>query len=123
MYPINLWLLKRFCDRYGLDYQEIDDTLSYYENKEHLQSLVWGERIRAFGPIETDRSGLRTWEHKEAEWESQMAQYVAEHLLEEYIAYRDAGWTISTEVGEPNPYPTHYPPFSLEQFIIQRNVM
>ena len=114
MYPLELWLLKRLCDRYGLDYQEIDDTLTYYENKEHLQSLVWGARLRVYGPLETDRSGFLQWENKEAEWTAQMAQYLAEHLLEEYIAYRDAGWTVSEEVGEPLRY---FPRFSLEEFI------
>ena len=114
MYPLELWLLKRLCDRYGLDYQELDSTLTYYENKEHLQSLVWGDRLRAFGPLETDQSGLTTWRQNEDKWESQMEWYVAHHILEEYIAYRDAGWTVSEEVGEPLRY---YPRFSLGEFI------
>ena len=34
------WLLERFCRQYGIDTQEIDDTLTYHENMRHLRELV-----------------------------------------------------------------------------------
>ena len=34
--------LRTFCDRHGLDYQEIDDKLTYWENKDNLQQLSMG---------------------------------------------------------------------------------
>ena len=120
MYPLELWLLKRFCDRYGLDYQEIDNTLTYYENKEHLQKLRLEAHLPpkgAFGPLGLDLSGVSTWELAEDKWEAQMEWYLEHHLLEEYIAYRDAGWTVSEEVGEP--YYPRYPRFSLATHIQQ----
>ena len=119
MYPINLWLLKRFCDRYGLDYQEIDDKLSYWENKAHLRMLRLQAQLprKDYGALKTDIGGLTKWEDQEEAWAAQMAEYIAEHLLEEYIAYRDAGWTVSEEVGEP--YYPRYPRFSLATHIQQ----
>ena len=118
MYPLELWLLKRFCDRYGIDYQEIDDTLTYWENKEHLQKLRLEAHLPpkgAFGPLGLDLSGVSTWEQAEDKWEAQMEWYLEHHLLEEYIAYRDAGWTVSEEVGEP--YYPRPPRFSLATHI------
>lgn len=31
--------LRKLCDKHGIDYQEIDDTLTYWENKDHLQQF------------------------------------------------------------------------------------
>ena len=109
MYPLELWLLKRFCDKYGIDYQEIDGTLTYWENKRHLESLV----IPSYGSLAADRSG---WDGSLVAWESQMEWYLTHHFLEYYIACIDAGWTISEEMGEPLP---HYPRFSLATYIQQ----
>lgn len=33
-------LLQRFCEEHGLDYQLIDDTLTYDENKKQLMAMV-----------------------------------------------------------------------------------
>ena len=109
MYPLELWLLKRFCDKYEIDYQEIDDTLTYWENKEHLQSLV----IPAYGRLTADVTG---WGRSLEAWESQMEWYLKTHFLEYYVACIDAGWTISEEMAEAIP---HYPRFSLETYIQQ----
>ena len=109
MYPLELWLLKKFCDKYGIDYQEIDNTLTYWENKEHLESLV----IPSYGSLTADMSG---WDASIATWESQMEWYLRTHFVMYYIACIDAGWTISEEVGET---PLHYPRFSLETYIRQ----
>ena len=107
MYPLSLWLLKRFCDKYEIDYQEIDNTLTYWENKEHLQSLV----IPSYGSMIADTGG---WENSLAKWESQMEWYLKTHFLEYYITCIEAGWTISEEIGKP---PSHYPRFSLVTYI------
>lgn len=39
------WHLRRFCDKHGLDYQLIDNEISYYENKKSLQELVFDKQI------------------------------------------------------------------------------
>jgi len=92
-------MLKKFCDKYEIDYQEIDNTLTYWENKEHLESLA----IPAdYGSLTPDVSG---WEASLAAWEAQMEWYLDHHFLEYYIACRDAGWTVSKEVGEVSSEP------------------
>ena len=91
------WLLKRFCDKHGLDFQEIDSTLTYYENKQHLCSLV-------MGPLFPDVN-LRVWR-------SQMERYQREHILEYYVSATLDGETKSDEVGKP-----YYPRFSLAMYI------
>lgn len=40
MIPLQIWHLKRLCRKYGLDYQYIDDEISYAENKAFLEALV-----------------------------------------------------------------------------------
>jgi hypothetical protein len=42
MYPIELKHLSRLCEKFELDPFEIDHSLTYYENKKHLLSLVSG---------------------------------------------------------------------------------
>jgi len=98
MLPLELWLLKKFCDKYEIDYQEIDNTLTYWENKEHLESLV----IPSYDSLKADVSG---WDDSLAAWESQMEWYLDHHFLEYYIACRDAGWTVSEDVGEVSSEP------------------
>jgi hypothetical protein len=34
------WRLKLYCKTHGLDYQEIDDEVSYDANKQHLEQFV-----------------------------------------------------------------------------------
>ena len=114
MYPLELWLLKKFCDKYSIDYQEIDKTLTYWENKKHLQSLVID--IPTYEPLAMDPGGLIAWKDRLAAWESQMEWYLKTHFLAYYVACIDSGWTISEEIGET---PLHYPRFSLETYIQQ----
>lgn len=38
--PLQLWYLRNFCDQHNIDYQEIDDSLTYSENMEHLNELA-----------------------------------------------------------------------------------
>ena len=102
MNALELWHLKRLCDEYGLDYQEIDDTLTYWENKRHLLSI----KIDRMGPLSPE---LRTWESMEE-------QYMKEHMLSYYVMCLLDGATVSEEMGE---IPPHYPRFSLETYIQQ----
>ena len=109
-------MLKKFCDKYEIDYQEIDNSLTYWENKEHLQSIVWGP-IPSYGPLIADQyEAKRVWKRRQESWEAQMEWYLKTHFLWYYISCIEAGWTISEETGET---PLHYPRFSLETYIQQ----
>jgi len=77
-------MLKRYCDKYGVDYYEIDNTLTFWENKKHLRKLV---RMMERSPD--------AWEL--ARWESLQEQYMKEHILEYYIMCQIAGETKSLE--------------------------
>jgi len=102
---LELATLKRYCDKYGLDYYEIDDTLTYWENKKHLRSLV---RM-----IERSLDAFEL-----ARWESLQEQYMKEHFLQFYLLCQMAGETKSAKVGQPeNPNPNS---FSLETYIQSR---
>ena len=102
MIALELYHLKRFCDKYELDYQEIDDTLTYWENKDHLKSLVFlnvEDQLKEWGPfLEESRS--------QEEW------YMKEHILSYYIICSRYGETKSEEVGPPMK-----PRFSLAAYI------
>jgi len=110
-------LLKKFCDKYELDYQEIDDTLDYYENMAHLKSLVIQNYRRTYDTLHADRSGLTEWEQRLADWKAQMEQYLDEHFLEYYISCIEAGWTKSDEVGEEYVREPPPAPFSLLEYL------
>jgi len=81
---LELWHLKRFCDEHGLDYAEIDGTLTYWENKEHLKSLIID-----------DEPDLNRWR---AEME-RYTDYRREHFLQYYIDATRRGETRSKDVG------------------------
>ncbi len=68
--------LRRFCEKHNLDPQEIDPSLTYWENKRHLKSLVYGGA-------------------SEAEWDSRLEQFKDEHPLSDYI--------LATLEGETQP--------------------
>jgi len=80
--------LKRLCDKYGIDYYEIDSTLTYHENKEHIQSLI---RMisRSLDTFEIERM---------AELQK---QYMKEHFVSYYLACQMTGETTSTDTGSP----------------------
>jgi len=82
MNPLQLWRLRRFCEKHGLDYQLIDNSLTYDENLKYLSSLVPGR-------------------NHSKEWESQLEWYQKEHFLTFYISCILDGETKSKEVGEP----------------------
>ena len=107
MNALELRHLKRFCDKYGLDYQLIDDTLTYAENKGYLKTL-------RLPPDLFDSEALDEWADFLKEARSREEQIRREHILEVYIMAAHAGETESSEVGEP-----YYPRFSLETYIRQ----
>ena len=81
--------LKRYCDKYGLDYQEIDNKINYWENKEHLRELV--------------KMLTRTLDVFEMERMAEMQnQYMKEHFISYYLACQMAGETKSTKIGQPS---------------------
>ena len=85
-------MLKRFCDEHGLDPQEIDDTLTYWENKEHLKSLT---------PHCSDASDYS--KEDMLRWKAEEERYRAEHFLHYYIMATRAGETKSKDVGAVAP--------------------
>ena len=95
--------LKRYCDKYGLDYQEVDNKITYWENKKHLRELV-KMLTRTLDVFELERM---------AELQK---QYMKEHFISYYLACQMNGETKSTEVGQL----PESPEFSLKAFIEQR---
>lgn len=85
---LELHLLKRLCDKHGLDYQEIDNNITYWENKAHLLDFIW------------KRSGPLVAEYGRAE-KSAEERYMKEHALSHYILCGMDGETNSDEVGGP----------------------
>ena len=106
---LELWHLKRFCDKHGLDYQLIDDSLTYSENKEYLKTL-------RLPPTLFELETLNEWADVLKEAKSMEIQYMREHMLTCYIMAQREGKTKSEEMGPPIP---HYPRFSLETFVQQ----
>jgi len=90
MNALQLWHLKRFCDQHELDYQEIDNTLSYSENKDHLISLV--HNFDSEAPFQ-----------RLPEWKSAEEQYNKQHILSFYITCIIDGSNVSEDVGDPQP--------------------
>ena len=76
MKGLETYLLKKYCRKYGLDYQEVDSSLTYWENHQHLRSLV-----------KMLCSSLDTFEI--ARMEDLQEEYVLNHPLEYFMSYRD----------------------------------
>jgi len=80
------------CDKYGLDYQEIDNSLTYWENKKHLHSLI--------------RMLSQTLDVFEMERMAELQeQYMKDHFLCYYITCQMAGETRSKDIGEVSSGP------------------
>lgn len=79
---LQLWHLRRFCDKHELDYQFIDLTLTYSENKKYLASLT---EFNIESPV----------------WESQEEYYMEHHFLTYYVSCINEGATKSEETGKP----------------------
>lgn len=81
---LQLWHLHRFCDKHGLDYQLIDFSLTYDENKKYLTSLVTDGNIESRLP----------------ECESQEQDFMSHHFLTYYVNCINEGATKSEETGK-----------------------
>ena len=93
-------LLIRYCQKYDIDFQEIDDSLTYWENKKHLRSLVQMLTL-SLDVFEIERM---------AELQK---QYMKENFIAYYISCQMAGETKSSDVGPP----VEEPRFSLLEYI------
>lgn len=71
MHHFQKYALLRICERHGLDPQEIDDTLTFSENKAHLLSMIPRDEKTL---IENGKSAK--------EW------YMKEHFLTYYLSVR-----------------------------------
>jgi len=100
---LQLWHLRRFCDKHELDYQLTDLTLTYSENKKYLASLT---EFNIESPV----------------WESQEEYYMEHHFLTDYVSCINEGATKSEETGEsiPGGIRTHTR-FSLAEWILQNS--
>ena len=86
MNPLILWRLKKYCTEHQLDQEEIDYTLSYEENMEHLRELA-----RDFGP-DMDR------------WLPELDAYLEDqrkNFLHYYMLAAKRGETIPVNMGPP----------------------
>jgi hypothetical protein len=88
--------LKRFCTANGLDFAEIDSSITYSENKKHLRSLV-PKRLEDLG----------------GEGESQLEDYLDNHFLSHYLSLIADG---SANV-EHVPVPQEPKAFSLRAWV------
>jgi len=68
--------LKKYCRKYGLDYQEIDNTLTYWENMQHLRGLV----KMLCGSLDT---------FEMARMEDLQEEYILNHPIEFFMSYRN----------------------------------
>ena len=86
---LELATLIRYCKKYDIDFQEIDDSLNFRENKEHLRELM--------------QMIARTLDVFEIERMAEMQnQYMKEHFISYYLACQMAGETKSTKIGQPS---------------------
>ena len=96
MTPLERRHLIKICDKYGIDYYEIDSAIDYYENKKHLMGIVrmLDGCLDAF---------------ELARMDEQQEQYIAEYPLEYYLSQRLAGQQVGeTELGEANRTPQQF---------------
>ena len=96
MTPLERRHLEKICDKYGIDYYEIDSAIDYSENKEHLMGIV-----RMLDGCLDAFELARMMEQQE--------QYIAENPLEYYLSHRLAGQVRETaELGEVNRTPQQF---------------
>lgn len=81
--------LERFCDKSGIDYQEIDNSLTYDEAKKHLREIK-KMLSRSLDSFELARM------------EEQQRQYIEQSPLVYYRSHMVFGETTSDETGEPD---------------------
>jgi predicted RNase H-like nuclease (RuvC/YqgF family) len=74
MTSLELRHLERFCQKYDIDTQEIDNSLTYYENLQHLKELA-----KMLNPsCELAEIEQLTAQHEE---------FMSEHALTNYASY------------------------------------
>jgi len=95
--------LKRICDKYGIDYYEVDSSLTYWENKKHLMGFV-KMLSRSLDCFELARV------------EALQEQYLKEHFLSYFIMCQLNKETTPAEVGKLQATKK----FSLAEFIEQQ---
>ena len=97
MTPLERRHLEKICDKYGIDYYEIDSAINYYENKEHLMGIVrmLDGCLDAF---------------ELARMDEQQEKYMAENPLEYYASHRlaDKVYGETAELGEPDTGPQRF---------------
>lgn len=96
MNALERYHLRRFCEKHELDTHHIDSEISYWENKNHLKSLVPASEE------ETYRI-----------WTSQEDRYMKENFLSFYVGCILSGQTRSEQTGVPRRL--H---FSLAEWVI-----
>jgi hypothetical protein len=96
--------LKRLCDKYGVDYYEIDNTLTYDENKKHIMEMV-----------KMLRHSLDNFDL--AQIEAMQEQYMKEHFLSYFIMCQLNNETTPAEMGKVLEPPRK---FSLAEFAEQQ---
>jgi len=68
MNPLEIYNLHRFCRKYGIDTQEIDYSLTYDENMDHLKSLIMlGESWEKYSARQIDEME-KFYEEAQIEW-------------------------------------------------------
>jgi hypothetical protein len=99
MTPLERRNLERICDKYGIDYYEIDSGINYSENKEHLMGIV----RMLDGSLDC---------FELARMMEQQEQYIAENPLEYYMSCRIAdqiyGEKEAPALGEPDTSPQRF---------------
>ena len=90
MKGLEKYLLKKYCRKYGLDYQEVDSTLTYWESMQHLRSLV----KMLCGSLDT---------FEMARLDDLQEEYVLNHPLEHFMSYRDPRKTKAKVCADSMP--------------------
>ncbi len=75
--------LKAACKKFGVDPQEIDESITYYENKKHIQDLA---RMKGYTQAE-----ITSEKQEREEWTQQYEQYLSNLQGE----LEDAGYTVT----------------------------
>lgn len=125
MNALELWMLKRFCNQFRLDHQEIDEKLTYSEAKQHLISLVpnfYGVDTLAetgrWHPAVTKAAKRERMHQWESEQERYLQEYYRKNILHFYVTYIQEGATKPKETGTASDIFKWR--FSLKSWILNR---
>ena len=103
MNQLEFYHLMQLCKKYGIDMQEIDSSLTYWENKKHIMGFV-KMLSRSLDCFELARV------------EALQEQYLKEHFLSYFIMCQLNKETTPAEVGKLQATKK----FSLAEFIEQQ---